>query len=60
MKNSSKGNMKESVKIASSQKAPTNESDQTLYKIKMAVFLIISFFLMYQAMTPTRRAPYKR
>ena len=31
-----------------------------LYNLKMIIFLLVSFFVMYEAMTPSRRAPPKK
>lgn len=33
--------------------------DNGMEKLKWIIFLIISFFLMYEAMSPTRKCPYK-
>ena len=61
MKSSAKQQTFESAKVLeSSVKLPAKKDDgESMYKLKMIGFLIISFFLMYWAMTPTRKAPYK-
>ena len=51
----------ESAKILqSSVKLAEKKPEDSLYKVKLMFFMIISIFLMYQVMKPSRKAPYKK
>ena len=59
-KSSAKQYTHESVKILeSSMKIPDQKPEDPMFKIKMILFMIVSLFLTYQAMKPSRKAPYK-
>ena len=47
--------MKSSIKL---QEAP--KEDDWGYKIKLAIFFVVSIFLIFNAMTPARKAPYRK
>ena len=56
--------VKESKKLESSKHEAKDEEKKEQsnfgYNLKIIIFLVFSFFLMYEAMTPSRRAPYKK
>ena len=53
--------MKRSTKSESKKKEEESKgSGSGMYNIKIIIFLLLSFFLMYEAMVPSRRAPPKK
>ena len=61
MKVSAKHYTHESAKVleGSYHEPSQPKPDETMYKLKWVLFLLVSLFLMYEAMTPTRKCPYK-
>jgi hypothetical protein len=53
--------MKASGKIRESiRPVPQVESNDTMYKLKLLAFIIVSIFLIINAMTPSRKCTYRR
>ena len=61
MKSSARHYTHESAKVLeSSLRLPEKKPEDPMYKVKLIVFFIVSLFLMYEAMTPSRKVPYRR
>ncbi len=61
MKNSSKINVRQSVRLMQGSGVEKKTEEEPLaYKLKIIAFLLISFILMLNAMTPSRKAPARR
>lgn len=61
MKSSARHYTHESAKVLeSSLKLSEKKPEDNMYKIKMVIFFLVSFFLMYEAMTPSRKVPYRK
>ena len=62
MKQSAKHYTFESAKVVENESKVVEKEDpsESMYKVKMVLFLLVSFLMMYWAMTPTRKCPYKK
>lgn len=61
MKSSARLYTHESAKVLeSSVRLPQKKPEDNMYKIKMVLFILVSLFLMYEAMTPSRKVPYRK
>lgn len=59
MQNSSRLLTTSSIRLAEEEKKKKIEIEERNYKIKIIIFLIISVFVMFEAMSPSRKVPYK-
>ena len=60
MKSSAKKYTFESAKVVNEEaQEKKKEENDSMYKVKWLLFLIVSAFLMYQAMVPSRKVPVK-